>query len=255
MNPIGSTPAPIRHTPASSAPMSGVDQGTGATPQATKRPGSTMHPTAELQKKRQKPGVTQQNAAPSPPSGRKIAQPFSPKARLQARMHAAKPTSDAGGAAKAAGQPPAPAASAPATPTPPAPTPTKTETAEVQPQTIDATPTHKPVSDSGSAASTEKPETTAAPVHTAAPAKAEAAEIQAQTVHATSTHATANTHASGQTLAASGMPSIQEIDHAADQAIVMQQALARATQKMAIAELLNSFAQKIIEMLKKAVQS
>lgn len=252
MNPIGSTPAPIRHTPASSAPMSGADQGTSATPQATKRPGSTMHPTAELQKKRQKPELTQQNAAPSPPSGRKIAQPFSPKARLQARMQAAKPTSDAGGAAKTAGQPPAPAA--PATPTPPAPAPTRTEAAEVQPQTIDATPTHEPVSDSGSAASAAKPETTAAPVHTAAPAKAEAAEVQAQTVHATSTHATANTHASGQPLAASGMPSIQEIDHAADQAIVMQQALARATQKMAIAELLNSFAQKIIEMLKKAVQ-
>ncbi|MBN3784539.1 hypothetical protein G3O06_44580 [Burkholderia sp. Ac-20345] len=56
-----------------------------------------------------------------------------------------------------------------------------------------------------------------------------------------------------QTLAAAGMPSIQQIHHETAQTIRMQRAIGFANQLLAVAEMINSFQMKLIDMIKKAV--
>ncbi|WP_254601692.1 hypothetical protein [Burkholderia lata] len=56
-----------------------------------------------------------------------------------------------------------------------------------------------------------------------------------------------------QTLAAAGMPSIQQIHHETAQTIRMQRAVGFANQLLAVAEMINSFQMKLIDMIKKAV--
>ncbi|NTX32343.1 hypothetical protein HT746_35450 [Burkholderia pyrrocinia] len=56
-----------------------------------------------------------------------------------------------------------------------------------------------------------------------------------------------------QTLAAAGMPSIQQINHETAQTIRMQRAIGFANQLLAVAEMINSFQMKLIDMIKKAV--
>ncbi|MBN3817678.1 DUF1917 domain-containing protein [Paraburkholderia sp. Se-20369] len=54
-------------------------------------------------------------------------------------------------------------------------------------------------------------------------------------------------------LAASGMPSVHDIEHDTRQTIRMQHAIGRANQLLAVAEMLNSFRMKLLDMIKKAV--
>ncbi|WP_230962898.1 hypothetical protein [Burkholderia stagnalis] len=55
--------------------------------------------------------------------------------------------------------------------------------------------------------------------------------------------------------AASGMPSPQQIEHETRQAIEMQRAVSFAKQLLAVAEMVNSFRMKLIDMIRKAVSS
>ncbi|KWH40902.1 hypothetical protein WT61_27815 [Burkholderia stagnalis] len=55
--------------------------------------------------------------------------------------------------------------------------------------------------------------------------------------------------------AASGMPSPQQIEHETRQAIEMQRAVGFAKQLLAVAEMVNSFRMKLIDMIRKAVSS
>ncbi|WP_063904847.1 hypothetical protein [Burkholderia ubonensis] len=62
------------------------------------------------------------------------------------------------------------------------------------------------------------------------------------------------THGS-QAFAAAGMPSIQQIEHETRQMIGMQRAIGFQNQLLAVAEMLNSFRMKLLDMIKKAVSS
>ncbi|MGZ2749298.1 hypothetical protein [Burkholderia stagnalis] len=55
--------------------------------------------------------------------------------------------------------------------------------------------------------------------------------------------------------AASGMPSVQQIEHETRQAIVMQRAISFANQLLAVTEMINGFRMKLVEMIRKAVSS
>nr|WP_232447619.1 hypothetical protein [Burkholderia ubonensis] len=60
------------------------------------------------------------------------------------------------------------------------------------------------------------------------------------------------THGS-QAFAAAGMPGIQQIEHETRQMIEMQRAIGFQNQLLAVAEMLNSFRMKLLDMIKKAV--
>nr|WP_232448634.1 hypothetical protein [Burkholderia ubonensis] len=62
------------------------------------------------------------------------------------------------------------------------------------------------------------------------------------------------THGS-QAFAAAGMPGIQQIEHETRQMIEMQRAIGFQNQLLAVAEMLNSFRMKLLDMIKKAVSS
>ncbi|WP_232452027.1 hypothetical protein [Burkholderia ubonensis] len=62
------------------------------------------------------------------------------------------------------------------------------------------------------------------------------------------------THGS-QAFAAAGMPGIQQIEHETGQMIEMQRAIGFQNQLLAVAEMLNSFRMKLLDMIKKAVSS
>ncbi len=69
-------------------------------------------------------------------------------------------------------------------------------------------------------------------------------------------HATPGVHGApplAHTLTAAGMPSLHDIHHATGQTIAAQHAIGYANQLLAIAEMLNSFRMKLIDMIKKAV--
>ncbi|WP_196221962.1 hypothetical protein [Burkholderia ubonensis] len=67
-------------------------------------------------------------------------------------------------------------------------------------------------------------------------------------------HAPHGTHGA-QTFAAAGMPSIHQIEHETRQMIEMQRAIGFQNQLLAVAEMLNSFRMKLLDMIKKAVSS
>ncbi|OJB46832.1 hypothetical protein BGV57_02205 [Burkholderia ubonensis] len=62
------------------------------------------------------------------------------------------------------------------------------------------------------------------------------------------------THGS-QAFAAAGMPGIQQIEYETRQMIEMQRAIGFQNQLLAVAEMLNSFRMKLLDMIKKAVSS
>ncbi|WP_232442387.1 hypothetical protein [Burkholderia ubonensis] len=62
------------------------------------------------------------------------------------------------------------------------------------------------------------------------------------------------THGS-QAFAAAGMPGIQQIEHETRRMIEMQRAIGFQNQLLAVAEMLNSFRMKLLDMIKKAVSS
>ncbi len=163
-----------------------------------------------------------------------------------------------------------PAASAAATP----PASTSKESAAAAKPAASAAPS---ASDSAAAlhdkpasqAQTAPPPNAAASHAEAAPVQTGAAQTDAAAVHQTESHAPAATsatqatnathaaHGAGSlshTLAASDLPSAQDIHHTTDQAIAMQHAISQASQKMMIAETLNKFMQQVIEMIKNAVK-
>ncbi|PCE32396.1 hypothetical protein [Burkholderia ubonensis] len=76
--------------------------------------------------------------------------------------------------------------------------------------------------------------------------------LQPTVLHSAAPPAPQGAQPPAHTLAAAGMPSLQDIHHTTDQTIAMQHALGQANQRLAIAEMLNSFMQKVIEMIKKA---
>ncbi|CAJ5844532.1 Uncharacterised protein [Burkholderia pseudomallei] len=76
--------------------------------------------------------------------------------------------------------------------------------------------------------------------------------LQPTVLHSAAAPAAHGAQPLAQTLAAAGMPSLQDIHHTTDQAIAMQHAIGQANQRLAIAEMLNSFMQKVIDMIKKA---
>lgn len=85
-----------------------------------------------------------------------------------------------------------------------------------------------------------------------APSATPSAHVQAAPLGAA--HAPHGTHGS-QAFAAAGMPGIQQIEHETRQMIEMQRAIGFQNQLLAVAEMLNSFRMKLLDMIKKAVSS
>ncbi|KVN90140.1 hypothetical protein WJ70_18405 [Burkholderia ubonensis] len=68
-------------------------------------------------------------------------------------------------------------------------------------------------------------------------------------------HGTHGVQHGSQAFAAAGMPGIQQIEHETRQMIEMQRAIGFQNQLLAVAEMLNSFRMKLLDMIKKAVSS
>ncbi|WGS47802.1 hypothetical protein LFL97_38360 (plasmid) [Burkholderia sp. JSH-S8] len=77
---------------------------------------------------------------------------------------------------------------------------------------------------------------------------------QAQPAPLGATHGSHGAHGAP-AFAASGMPSVQQIEHETRQAIVMQRAISFANQLLAVTEMINGFRMKLVEMIRKAVSS
>ncbi|KWB41447.1 hypothetical protein WL35_20000 [Burkholderia ubonensis] len=89
-----------------------------------------------------------------------------------------------------------------------------------------------------------------------APPATPSAHVQAAPLGAA--HAPHGTHGAqhgSQAFAAAGMPGIQQIEHETRQMIEMQRAIGFQNQLLAVAEMLNSFRMKLLDMIKKAVSS
>ncbi len=80
---------------------------------------------------------------------------------------------------------------------------------------------------------------------------------QAQPAPLGATHGSHGVHSAhgAPAFAASGMPSVQQIEHETRQAIVMQRAISFANQLLAVTEMINGFRMKLVEMIRKAVSS
>ncbi|KVN39672.1 hypothetical protein WJ63_29545 [Burkholderia pyrrocinia] len=138
--------------------------------------------------------------------------------------------------------------------------PSATKPASTPPSLLEATPdelqgvAHHPVLQPTVPHATHAHEGNLIDLSDAPPA---AQPAQAQPAPLGATHGSHGVHSAhgAPAFAASGMPSVQQIEHETRQAIVMQRAISFANQLLAVTEMINGFRMKLVEMIRKAVSS